>query len=78
GGLDADNLHNTSATAANLMSESGIAQADASVRSIANGGLRKAFRGLLKLVVAHCDRPRTVRMKGKWVQYNPAVWNSDM
>ena len=78
GGLDADNLHGTSATAANLMSEAGIAQADAIVRSVANGGLKKAFRGLLRLIIAHADGPRTVRMKNEWVQYNPAIWNADM
>lgn len=77
-GLDADNLHNTSATAANLLSESGIAQADAIVRSLANGGVRKAFRGLLRLIIAHADGPRTVQLKGKWVQYDPRVWNMDM
>lgn len=78
GGIDANNLHNTSATSAMLMSESGIAQADMIVRSIANGGLRRAFKGLLKLVIAHSDKPRTVRMKNEWVEYNPAVWNSEM
>ena len=78
GGLDADSLHNTSATAANLMSESGIATADSIVRSIAEGGLKRAFRGLLRLVIAHADGERTVRMKGEWVTYDPRVWNVDM
>lgn len=78
GGLDAENLHGTSATAANLLSESGVAQADMIVRSIANGGLRKAFKGLLRLIIAHTDAPRTIRMKNQWVQYDPRVWNADM
>lgn len=78
GGMDAEAFQNTSATAANLMSESGIAQAEFIVRSIARGGLKKAFRGLLKLVVAHGDEARTVKIKGEWVEYNPAVWNSAM
>lgn len=78
GGLDPESLQNVAATTAQLMSESGVAQADMIVRSIANDGLRKAFRGLLKLVIAHADGPRTVRMKGKWVQYDPRVWNADM
>lgn len=78
GGVDPEAFQNTSATAAHLMSESGIAQADAVIRSISRGGLRKAFRGLLKLVVAHSDGPRTVRLRGEWVTYDPATWNVDM
>lgn len=78
GGLDADNLHDTTATAAALMAQPGIAQADAIVRSLANGGLRRAFKGLLKLVIAHADGPRTVQIRGEWVQYDPRVWNVDM
>jgi len=77
GGATPEMMQNTSATAAQLMSESGIAQADAVVRSVAKG-LRKAFRGLLKLVIAHADGPRTVRMKGQWIEYDPTVWNVDM
>ena len=77
-GLQADDLSNTSATAAQLLSEAGIAQADMIVRTIANGGLRRAFRGLLKLVIAHADGPRTVQMKGEWAQYDPRAWNVDM
>ena len=78
GGLEADKLHNIAATTALLASQPAIAQADAIVRSLANGGLRKAFKGLLRLVIAHSDGPRTVQMKGKWVQYDPTVWNMDM
>lgn len=78
GGVDAEAFQNTTATAANLMSESGIVQADAIVRSVARGGIRKAFRGLLKLVIAHTDQPRTVQMKGEWVDYDPRTWNSAM
>ena len=78
GGLDPESLQDVTAAAAQLASEKGIAQADLIVRSIANDGLRKAFRGLLRLVIAHADGPRTVRMKGKWVQYDPRVWNADM
>jgi hypothetical protein len=78
GGLEAEDVSGTSATAASLLSERGIAQADMMVRTIATGGLRKAFRGLLKLVIAHSDGPRIVRMKGEWVQYDPRVWNAEM
>jgi len=78
GGVDPEAFQNTSATAANLMSESGIAQADAMVRSLARDGLRKAFRGLLKLVIAHADGPRSLQKGNGWVSLDPSVWNSEM
>lgn len=77
GGVDPEAFQNTSATAAHLMSESGIAQADAIIRSVARC-LGKAFKGLLGLVIAHADAERTIRVKGQWVTYDPRVWNSAM
>lgn len=77
GGVDPEQFQNTSATAAQLMSESGVAQADAIVRSIAVG-VGRMFRGLLKLVIAHSDQPRSVRIGKEWVDYDPSTWNVDM
>ena len=78
GGIDPEAFQNMTATSAQIMSESGIAQAEMIIRSLARGGIRKAFRGLLKLVIAHADKPRTVRLRGKWVEYDPRHWNVDM
>ncbi len=77
-GLDPEAFQNTSATAANLLAESGVAQVASVIQSIANGGLRDAFRGLLRLVIAHSDKPRTIQLRGKWVEYDPRTWNADM
>ena len=78
GGLDPEQIANINTGVANLAAESGIAQAEMVVRSLSRGGIRKAFRGLLRLVIAHHDQPRTVRIRGEWVQYDPAHWNVDM
>ena len=78
GGLDPEAFQGMTATSAQLMSESGIAQADMIIRSLARGGIRKAFKGLLKLVIAHADQPRTVRLRDEWVAYDPRHWNVDM
>jgi hypothetical protein len=78
GGLDPTMMQNVNNGVAAMASESGLVQADAIVRSVARGGLRKAFRGLLKLVIAHADEPRTVRLRGEWVEYDPRTWNADM
>lgn len=77
-GLPADKLHNIAATTALLATEPAIAQADMIVRSLANKGIRRAFRGLLRLVISHADGPRTVRIDGEWKPYDPRVWNMDM
>jgi hypothetical protein len=78
GGLDPEAFQGMTATSVQLMSESGIAQAEMIIRSLARGGIRKAFKGLLKLVIAHADQPRTVRLRGEWVEYDPRHWNVDM
>ena len=78
GGLDPTMMQNVNNGVAAMASESGLVQADAIVRSVARGGLRKAFKGLLKLVIAHADQPRTVRLRGQWVDYDPRAWSADM
>lgn len=78
GGLDPEQIANINTGVANLAAESGVAQAEMVVRSLSRGGIRNAFRGLLRLVIAHHDQPRTVRVRGEWKDYNPAHWNVDM
>jgi len=77
GGIDPEGFQNMSATAAHLAAESGVAQADMIVRNLANG-IQRAFKGLLKLIVAHHDKARVVRLRGEWVEYQPDSWNADM
>jgi hypothetical protein len=77
GGLDPEGFVNMTATAANLINDAGVARADMMVRSLAKG-VRRAFQGILRLVIAHADQPRTVRMRGQWVEYNPAAWSAEM
>lgn len=77
-GLDPDALTNTTATVANLIDSKGVAQAEMKIRSMARGGIRKAYKMLLRLAIQHQDRPRTVRIKGEWVNYDPRTWNMEM
>lgn len=78
GGLPGEALQGMTATAANMVNESAIARAEMLVRTLARGGIRKAFRGLLRLVIAHADRERTVRLRGQWVTVDPRLWDSNM
>jgi hypothetical protein len=76
-GLAPDALQNMTAKASAMIEAAGIGQAEMMVRTIADG-LRKFFRLILKLVVKHQDVPRTVRLRGEWVQYDPRSWNAEM
>jgi len=47
-------------------------------RLFAEGGIKRMMRGLLKLCCAHQDQPRMVRLRGKWAECDPRVWDADM
>ncbi|PWE57141.1 phage portal protein [Metarhizobium album] len=77
GGLAPDALQNVTAKASALMEQAGVGQTELMVRTIA-GNLVKVFKGLLKLTVKHQDKPRTVRLRDKWVDFDPRTWNANM
>lgn len=77
-GMAPDALQNMTAKATSLIEQSGIGQTELMVSTVARGGLKRMFRGLLKLIIKHQDRPRTVRLRDQWVQYDPRDWNADM
>lgn len=76
-GLAPDALQNMTAKASALIEQAGIGQTEMMVRTIAEG-LREFFKLILRLVVKHQDVPRTVRLRGEWVQYDPRSWNAGM
>ena len=76
-GLAPDALQNMTAKASAMVEQAGIGQTELMVRTIADG-LRRFFRGLLRLNTRHQDQPRTVKLKGEWVEFDPRHWNSEM
>jgi hypothetical protein len=76
-GLAPDALQNVTAKASAMIEQSGIGQTELMVRTIAHG-LKRVFRGLLRMVVKHQDKPRTVRLRDKWVTFDPREWNAEM
>lgn len=76
-GLAPDAMQNMTAKASAMIEQAGIGQTELMVRTAAEG-LRRFFRGILKLVIKHQDIPRTVRLRDEWVQFDPRSWNSDM
>ncbi|MBO0125115.1 phage portal protein [Agrobacterium sp. OT33] len=77
GGLAPDALQNVTAKASSMVEQAGIAQTELMARTIARG-LIPVFKGLLKLTIKHQDKPRTVRLRKKWVTFDPKPWNSGM
>lgn len=77
-GLDPDTLSNQTATAVSA----GVSAAQDSVeliaRNFAETGFKRLFKGLLKAIIQHQDKPRMVRLRGKWVQVDPRTWNAEM
>lgn len=76
-GLAPDALQNMTAKASAMIEAAGIGQTEMMVRTIADG-LKRFFRGLLRLSIRHQDAPRTVRLRNEWVQMDPRQWNAEM
>lgn len=76
--LDGEELQNQSATAAQLAHDAGHAKQELYARNIAEIGLKRMFKCLLKLIVKHQDAPRTIRLRDEWVEMDPRAWNTNM
>ncbi|MHC2351696.1 hypothetical protein ACVMB3_001154 [Sinorhizobium meliloti] len=76
-GMAPDALQNMTAKASSMIEAAGVGQTELMVRTFAQG-LRRVFQGLLRLVIKHQDKPRTVRLRNQWVTFDPRQWNADM
>ncbi|AHA27850.1 portal protein [Candidatus Liberibacter americanus] len=76
-GISPEILQNMTATATSLIEQSGIGQVELIIRTLAKG-LERLFRGLLRLIIQHQDKVRMVRLRDKWVKFDPRYWNADM
>jgi hypothetical protein len=47
-------------------------------RVFAETGMKRLFKGLLKLIVRHQDRPRNIRLRGAHVDVDPRTWDQSM
>lgn len=77
-GMAPNALQNMTATATALIEQAGIGRADMIIRTIANGGLKRAFCGLLKLTIKHSDKERMARLRDEVVPVDPRSWDADM
>jgi len=77
-GLDPDALQNTSATAARLQAQQGSAQIEVMARNLAEGGMTRLFKLMLKLCVENSNEESMMRMHGEFIPIDPRSWNTGM
>lgn len=76
--LDLEALQNQSATAVNAAQSASYSKIELIARNFAEMGFKRFFECILKLIVAHQDEPRRIKIKRKWVTMDPMTWNADM
>jgi hypothetical protein len=76
--LDLEALQNQSATAVNAAQSASYSKIELIARNFSKMGMKRFFECCLKLVVAHQDQPRRVKIKKQWVDMDPSSWNANM
>jgi len=76
-GLDADSLNKT-ATGAQIANTRDQKRALMMLRVFAETGCKDLCRRLLRLTCEYQDKPATIRLRNKWVDYDPRGWNAEM
>jgi hypothetical protein len=77
-GLDPDVLQSTTKAAVTATVQGAQERIELIARIFAETGMKRLFRGLLKMLVRHQDRPRVVRLRGEWVEIDPRYWDAEM
>jgi len=77
-GLDADALQSTTKAAVSATVNAAHQHIEMIARIFAETGMRKLFRGILKLVVENQDRERVIRLRNKFVPIDPRSWDTNM
>jgi len=77
-GLDADALQSTTKAAVSATVNAAHQHSEMIARIFAETGLRRLYRGILKLVIENQDRERMVRLRNTFVPMDPRSWNVNM
>ena len=76
-GLDPDVLNNVTATAVAAMMKSNSGKLELIARVFAETGVKSLFKGILRLLGKYQDKPKLIRMRGQYVQYDPRTWANE-
>jgi hypothetical protein len=77
-GLDADALQSTTKAAVAATVSAAHQHIELIARIFAETGMRRLFRGILKLIVENQDKPRMVRLRNEFVPIDPRSWDAGM
>lgn len=77
-GLNADALQSSTRAAVAATVSAAQGRVELVARVFAETGLKRLFKGLLKMFIKHQDQPRMMRLRGRFVPIDPRVWNADM
>lgn len=77
-GLDPDVLQSTTKAAVTATMSAAQERLEMVARIFAETGIKRLFRGLLREIIRHQDRPRVVRLRNQWVPVDPRYWDAEM
>lgn len=77
-GLNPDSLQSTTKAAVSATISAAQGKVEMLARLFAEQGLKKLFRGMLRLICKHQDRARMIRLRDQWVPIDPRHWNAEM
>lgn len=78
-GLNPDALQSTTAAAVNATIQAAAGQVEVMARNLAEGGVKRMFKLMLKMVVENCDAEHMMRLSGQdFVPVDPRSWSTDM
>jgi hypothetical protein len=75
-GLDPNVLQNVTATAVAAMSQQSAGKLELIARIFAETGVKSLFKGILQLLCKYQEKPRTIRLRGEWVNFDPREWSN--
>ena len=75
-GLNPDILQNVTAAAIAATMSAAAGKVELIARIFAETGVKSLFKGILHLVSKYQDKPRIIRMRGKYEQIDPRTWSN--
>ena len=76
-GIDPNILQNTTATAIAVMQQAGSGKLEMIARIFADTGVKDLFAGIFHLILKYQDKPRVIRLRGKYVSIDPREWKNN-
>ncbi len=77
-GLAPEALQSSTLMAVNQTIQAAQQRTELIARLFAENGMTRLFKGLLRLMVQHQDRPRMIRLRNEFVPMQPDAWNAGM